>query len=398
MVKLKSKKILYVIGSLERGGCETHLARVLPRLVKAGYKISIFLLSGRGELADSLEHAGIKIVNPIIFSSTGTKRSILFRLARLSLVSLQLWFYLLIKRPSIVHFFLPASYCLGAPIAMLSGKRKLLMSRRSLNGYMRGRKFIIRLEAFLHKRMDFLLGNSKSVVKQLIEETGSTQHIGLIYNGIDTKYSGIHAASERSEFNIPADCFVMIIVANLIPYKGHEDLINALEIAKDRLGDHWRLLIVGRDDGIEEHLRGQVGQHGLADNVIFMGERNNVSKILSCGDVGLLVSHEEGFSNAILEGMAAGLPMVVTNVGGNSEAVIDGATGFVVPAKDVNAISNAIVELYDNPLQRKQFGKNSELRVRQEFSIEKCVGHYDSLYRNLLENKTPYLEPVPNSV
>ena len=100
-------------------------------------------------------------------------------------------------------------------------------------------------------------------------------------------------------------------------------------------------------------------------------------------DVGILPSHEEGFSNAILEGMAAGLPMVVTRVGGNPEAVVHGVTGLVVPPRDPSAMAAAVLDLVRDPARRQRMGEAGRHRVEEAFSLDACVDRYARLYRML---------------
>jgi glycosyltransferase involved in cell wall biosynthesis len=182
---------------------------------------------------------------------------------------------------------------------------------------------------------------------------------------------------------------VLCIVANLIPYKGHRDLIDALALAAPFMPPGWRLLAVGRDDGIGQSLRSQVQDTSIADHILFLGPRDDVSVILGVSDIGILCSHEEGFSNAILEGMAAGLPMVVTKVGGNSEAVIDGETGIVVPAHDAQRLSAAILKLANDPALRANYGDVGRGRVAQAFGVNRFVESHRKLYRALVAGRRP---------
>jgi glycosyltransferase involved in cell wall biosynthesis len=109
-----------------------------------------------------------------------------------------------------------------------------------------------------------------------------------------------------------------------------------------------------------------------------------VPDLVRAADFALNVSHEEGFSNAVIEGMAAGLPMIVTDVGGNPEAVVDGETGLVVPPRDPVALGEAIAWLAGNREAAAAMGEAGAERVRRTFTIEACVDHYDALYRGLL--------------
>jgi glycosyltransferase involved in cell wall biosynthesis len=124
-------------------------------------------------------------------------------------------------------------------------------------------------------------------------------------------------------------------------------------------------------------------------NVIFLGVRHDVSNLLLSADVGLLVSHQEGFSNAILEGMAAGLPIIATNVGGNPEAVVDGITGRIVPPADPVKLSVAIELLANDPELRASMGANARRRAEDRFSLEASIRCYENLYEGLRAGKAP---------
>src|SRR5205823_891079 len=125
-----------------------------------------------------------------------------------------------------------------------------------------------------------------------------------------------------------------IIVANLIPYKAHTDLFHALAQISPKLPADWTLLCVGRDTGYGAKLEKFSQELKLSDHIQFLGERRDVRELLAHAHIGILCSHEEGFANAILEGMTTGLPMIVTDVGGNAEAVVHEKTGLVVPPHD----------------------------------------------------------------
>ena len=379
-------RILFVIGTLDLGGAELHLKLIAPRLKRLGWKPAIYCLGRRGAQADEIQAAGVDVIGPPL-PMAPIWRFILFRPVRLAASALGLLSQLMGRRPQIVHFFLPASYVVGAPMALLARTPTRVMSRRSLNLYQRKWPLVARLERWLHQRMSAILGNSGRVVRELIEVEGcSPDRVGLIYNGIDaTAFTGQpDKADLRDQLGIDPESFVAIIVANLIPYKGHADLFDALSRIRDRLPQHWTLLCVGRDDGIRGDLQDIANATGISDQVRFLGERRDVPRLLAAADIGVLCSHQEGFSNAILECMAAALPMVVTDVGGNGEAVLDGETGFVVPPRDPDALGKAILKLASEPALRAEQGKKARARVEAQFSIQACVSNYDRLYTALL--------------
>jgi glycosyltransferase involved in cell wall biosynthesis len=371
--------VLFVISSLSVGGSERQLALLGSALAKEGMTIAVFSLND-GVIRSDLERAGIEV---IVAPGAG--------IMSVPLAALRLLSFMLTRRPCIVHFFLPAAYLIGAPLAALARIRVRILSRRSLNNYQRNG--IVRLlERLWHRTMHALIGNSQRVVGQLREEGAPRERLGLIYNGI-----GISSAQgdpdirnrTRALLGLAPGALTMTIVANLIPYKGHRDLIDALALAVPGMPAGWRLLVVGRDDGIGAGLRAQVAQLNLSANILFLGSRDDVPAILAASDIGILCSHEEGFSNAVLEAMAAGLPMAVTDVGGNAEAVADGETGFVVPPRDSKALAEAIIRLANDASLRERLGTAGRRRVAQRFGLADFVGGHRSLYAALLAGRRP---------
>jgi glycosyltransferase involved in cell wall biosynthesis len=123
---------------------------------------------------------------------------------------------------------------------------------------------------------------------------------------------------------------------------------------------------------------------GLSDIVWLPGERDNVPELLGAMDVFVLPSLAEGISNTILEAMATGLPVVATDVGGNSELVVEGETGLLVPRSDPDALATAIRCYVETPGLRRRHGENARKLCEAEFSIATMVNNYQALYENLL--------------
>lgn len=378
---MSSRKILCVIGSLDIGGTERHLTQITPRLKQLGWEPVIYCISRRGVQAAETEKNGVKVIGaPWEIAPTQT---VLGKFFRILASCVKLFCILLFHRPKIVHFFLPLAYLAGAPLALLAGSPVLVMSRRSLNNYQRQHPVLRRLEARLHGRMNAILGNSRAVVEQLVVmEHCDPKKVRLIYNGIDV--IGFNHTNVRDNIEpLGPSNLTIIIVANLIPYKGHHDLIDALESIKTRLPTEWTLVCVGRDDGIRAELENHARQLNLASHIRFVGERTDVESLLNRADIGVICSHQEGFSNAILEGMAVGLPMVATDVGGNTEAIIDRESGLIVPPHDPARLGAAILELASNPAKRTEMGLAARKRIEENFSIDRCVSHYDDFYSEL---------------
>ena len=377
------RRLLIVTESLGIGGTESHLIRTLPRLADAGWNVATFCLTERGERAGQVEEAGVKVIAaPRVAKQKG---SILRYPAHVTLAVNRLYWLMRRWRPQIAHFYLPGPYLIGAHVALAVGTPIKVMSRRSLSTYQQNWPTVARLERSLHEKMDAVIGNSRAVVNELLEEGIPRAKIRLIYNGIKLVRPVPDRAVSRASLGLSDDTLVGVVVANLIHYKGHRELVRGLSHVAANLSSPWRVLVAGRDHGLRAELEALAAARGISDHVQFIGEHADIPSLLAAADFGLLTSREEGFSNVILEAMSAGLPMIVTDVGGNPEAVINGETGYVVPPCNPKAISDAILRLACNPALRKRLGAAGRKRVEQEFSIERCVQAHAELYQELLD-------------
>jgi glycosyltransferase involved in cell wall biosynthesis len=140
---------------------------------------------------------------------------------------------------------------------------------------------------------------------------------------------------------------------------------------------------VGEDRGIGRELKKMAIDLGIIEKARFLGLRDDIPQLLAASDISVLPSHEEGFSNVILESMAAGLPVVATKVGGNSEAVIDGVTGWLVPPKNPDAMAEKIVDLLQDPQKARSWGEQGRKRVNKKFTIERMVQENIKLYEGI---------------
>ena len=370
--------VLFVTKRLAVGGAERHLVQIIPALRSNGIAVALFVLERGGELERALRGADVAIEG---IKAEGPRWLNLVRAGWALIRCIRN------RRPDVVHFFLPEAYLVGGAAAMLAGHRCCMMSRRSLSHYQRGRPWLARLERLMHRRMVALLGNSQAVVDELAAEVGERSRIGLIHNGvaIPPNLSDGARSRVRRELALGDEVMVMIIVANLIPYKGHADLIAALARVAPELPPSWRLLAVGRDEGIGAALKAQAVDNGIAERISWLGARDDVEAILPAADLALLVSHQEGFSNALLEEMAQGLAVIATEVGGNRDAIIDGQSGRLVPVGDPARLGDAILELVGDATSRRRLGLAARQRVIARFSTDACIERYLRLYKGFAE-------------
>ncbi|MBN9594174.1 MAG: glycosyltransferase [Afipia sp.] len=371
-----TQHILFVTKKMVMGGAERHLMQILPALKARGFAVELFVLERGGELESELVKAGITISGPLRHSS---------RARHLFATASELYLRIRAVRPDILHFFLPEPYLIGAIAGIAAGHRTMIMSRRSLAHYQQRHPWLGRMERFLHRRMTVLLGNSQAVVDELVAEAEDRRKIGLIHNGVTVGQLADEGtrAEQRAVLGLPADAFVMVIVANLFHYKGHADLLDALGMIASQLPQPWRLMVVGRDEGEGAQLRVKAERLGIATHILWLGERRDVQDVLAAADASLLVSHQEGFSNALIEAMGQGLPVIATAVGGNVDAIVDGECGLLVGPQDSVALAAAILEIATRPQHRQALGLAARERVLRLFSQEACVGRYERLYRGL---------------
>jgi glycosyltransferase involved in cell wall biosynthesis len=372
--------ILVVIGQLDIGGTERHLAAVLPKLAEHGIAITVLSLCGGGALQEAIEQAGICVHSP----SPYLKRPFDLFFSGMLLVRL-----IRKLRPCIVHFYLPKAYLLGGLGSLPFSGCVRIMSRRSLNCYQLKHPYIAYVERWLHRRMDGLLANSRVVAEQLIAEGAPREKVGLLYNGIAIPDRNVNIARRtiRDQMKVGESAFVLVVNANLIAYKGHSDLIEALGKIKMKLPDEWMAIFVGHDNGIWQSLQERAERLGIRDNIRYAGLQDDVQPFLTIADLGVLPSHEEGFSNALLEYMAFGLSVIATNVGGNREIVIDQNTGLLVPARDPARLGAAILRLSNDPQLRNRLGYQAREHIERHFSLAKCVASYERLYHAVVSSE-----------
>lgn len=378
-------RIAVIVPNLEIGGTERHLLAVLPRLRERGYEVSLLTTRGRGGLDDAFAAAGIAPRHPGRLAALG-KAGVILDLA-LSLRRL---------RPAIVHFFLAEAYLLGGIAAALAGVRVRIMSRRSLNDYQARHPRLAALERRQHRRMRAVLGNSRAVCDELAAEGVPPARLGLIANGLDTAaFAPGDRAAARRALGLDADALVLVIVANLIAYKGHADLIDALACIADRLPAGWRLACVGRDSGLGAVLLDRAAGAGIGAHIMLSDATDDVRPWLHAADIALLASHEEGSPNSLIEAQAAGLPCVATEVGGVADIVAPGVGGLLVPPHSPERLGDAILALAGDPARRIAMGAAARDAAVRRFDIGGCVDAYAALYDAVAKRPDA---PLPDAV
>jgi glycosyltransferase involved in cell wall biosynthesis len=253
----------------------------------------------------------------------------------------------------------------------------------------RGYLFYLRLEDFLSQFADWIIPNSYSGKDYLIKRGHNPERIKVIYNGINSQRlqpDAAKAAMIRKNMALPENGTVIGISASLIPLKDHETFLKAAQIVHDA-APQARFAILG-DGPLKSSLTELAGSLGISPYVTFFGNQVEVSDYLTAFDILCLSSAQpEGCSNAILEAMVLGKPVVATDTGGNKELVEHNQTGLLVPIKDPRAMADAIISLIMKPELAAQMGQRGKESVKTRFSLEVMVDNYETLYEDTLRRK-----------
>ncbi|MGD0698096.1 MAG: N-acetyl-alpha-D-glucosaminyl L-malate synthase BshA [Terriglobia bacterium] len=187
----------------------------------------------------------------------------------------------------------------------------------------------------------------------------------------------------REEF-APEGEKILIHLSNFRPVKRVADVIEIFALVREEIPAKLIMIGDGPDRATAEWL---TKKKGLSRDVIFMGKQNQVQSLLNCGDALLLPSELESFGLAALEGMACGVPAICSKVGGVPEVITDGVEGYLVPVGDVNTMAVRALEILTNPDRRAQMGEAARARALNQFCSSKIIPQYESLYRQVLDNK-----------
>jgi len=254
------------------------------------------------------------------------------------------------------------------------------------------------VERSAYRLADAVIANCEELRRQLIDEGVPARKVRTVYNGLDpTRVQPPQV--ERKEIlaglNLPDRHFVTIM-ANMRAHvrhpepaclKDHPTFLRAAEIVSRQVPEAG--FIIAGEGELLEATQELARNLGIADRTFFIGRCRDVGRVLSISDVCVLSSVSEGFSNAILEYMAAGRPVVSTDVGGAREAIVQGETGYLLPPRDHQGIAEYVASLLLHPEQARAMGEAGSRVANEKFSCTKQVQTVESLYGELLKVSKP---------
>ena len=372
---LNDTNIIIVIDSLDGGGAESQVIKLANGLNKENINVTVFPLRSGGRLTKQATDLDIKIIEGDFQSSRNIKSFVKgFILLCHTIKS---------KDPAIVHSFLPLSNFLGSLAGLISRAKYIITSRRGLIklNYLKKRwRLLDKISNFLS---DKIIVNSESIIDEMIRiDAVNLDKVICIRNGINLEKFNIKnycRNNMRSTLSLSNTDFAWAKVANFSSIKGHKDLINAFKDIHSKYNS--KLFLIGKDNGTLEELQDLVIEQGLENKIKFLGFREDIPEILLAMDGYICASHTEGFSNAILEAMASGLPIVATDVGGNSEIIKNEKNGLLVKSKDQSDITRIMIKIMEDSILSQKIAKDALRTVNEKYNTEKMVKSYIDIYK-----------------
>lgn len=375
-------KVLFVTSLLDKpGGAEKNLCDIVLGLDRKKFSPHVLVFQG-GELSNDLAKKGIPVqVNSLtkILSLDAARKG--WETAR----------YLRRERFDVVVTYHHDADIWGAVVSKLAGVPVVISSRRDM-GYLLEPKHVF-FYKHCHGLFSAFVTVSEAVKREVERREGIPgEKIVVIRNGIDlTSYVGENSMQKtgiiREELGINNGKVVIGIVASFRPIKAQilmADTVRNLQA----LGKDVQVVFVGETETDYCRLvKERIAEFGLSSKFLFAGVRGDVPRLLPAFDIFALTSESEGFSNAILEAMAAGLPIVAPNCGGNPEAVENGVTGFLYPPGDAKALAGCLAILSDDHALRKKMGRSGRLKTEKCFKYDGMIQANEGLYITTLREK-----------
>lgn len=369
--------IAHIIHRLDYGGLENGLVNLINRMPPERYRHAILCLTDYNpEFRRRIQRPGVEVVS--LHKRPGHDLGLYRRC----------WAQLRRLQPAIVHTRGLATLEMQLP-AWLAGVRARVHGEHGWDAQVGSEPLRRRqLRRICNPLVQHYIALSDELAAYLEQAVGvASGRITRIINGVDSER--FHPGQDRSPLPpgfAPPGTKMIGAVGRLEKVKDHPNLVQALIHLAETLPDarrRLRLAIIG-EGSTRPTLENLLDAAGLRELAWLPGARDDVPELLRAMDVFALPSQAEGISNTILEAMACGLPVVATDVGGNAELVMDGATGRLVPANDPQALAAALRELLDDPQRMNAYGAAGRRRVEERFSMDAMTAAYLRVYDTVL--------------
>lgn len=282
------------------------------------------------------------------------------------------------EKVDVVHAYFPDA-CLLAPLYLKHTSNKVITSRRDMGLIYKGKPAWI--YKHLRHRTDKVISNSAAVAK-LITNTESLKNNQslVIYNGIETP-ENIQPETNHNIFR-DADSLKLILVANIKPVKRTLDAVKAIhQLRGNNINVELALAGEKQDPEYTQTIENYIHTNALQPSIHWLGQVNEPRRILPQAHIGILISDSEGLSNAIMEYMQMGLPIIATSVGGNPELVTHNENGLLIEPGNVTQLVESILKLSESQTYRDKLGANGKKRINRDFSIANMINKHINAYQ-----------------
>jgi len=374
MLSMAKPNILQIVHGFIEGGSERQMIQMASLLHHSGdFQVHVASLSTGGVLRSEIERLQIPVID---FPLTSFYDANMVQQTRRFVA------YLKQHEIKIVHSHDFYSNIFGMTGASLAGVRGRIASKRETSGTRSRAQRTAERGAFKLARA--VVANAGAVKEHLIELGVPSDKIVVIYNGLDmTRFNLNGDALQRLNLETLRGRPVITMVANFeYRVKDHPMLLRAAQRVKAEVPE--AVFVIAGEGELRAETEKLASDLGLNDSCLFIGRCASVPDLLAASDVCVLSSQAEGFSNSILEYMAAGRAVVATNVGGASEAIVEGETGHLVNAGDDRAMAERLIALLRDPETRRTMGLNGRRRIEQRFSTENRLITTTALYKRWL--------------
>ena len=366
---MSAPTILYVITDLKLGGVPLHLSRMAKAMQSRGYRVVVASLAPMAIVSDMLKEQGI--ATHACDGCCGVDYRVIPRLGEImEEVS-----------PDLIHSLLFHANQAVRLAAALRGfpKENVICELQTVEVE---RRWHLWVDRYAHRFCRLTIGNSPSVIEHLHQKARiPLDRLQLVRGGVDVERINRAAPVERSSLGIGPRDRILLWVGRLDPVKGLDHLLRAVQAVVSQMPAH--LLLVG--DGPEKNrLVELVRALRLESHVYFLGPRLDVPSLLKVADAFVFPSRTEGLPNALLEAMAAGAPIVATNVAGCRDLIVHQRSGLLVPYGDTGALGAAVIRLLSDASVARRLGADARAQVAAEWNIESTWDAYAALYQAAL--------------